>query len=138
MPLVTNHAFTSAKADGGDATVIKPSDWNADHTITGDLIDDLDDFGDLAGQTTSTLVEGTPVTIAATDSDASDQTLSVCIRGDGSPQVRVNSLPWADYATCIVGDTVTPRLTTSGSAATISTATIYVGRKQRDWNVETA
>lgn len=30
------HAFTSVKADGGDATLVKPSDWNADHT--GSLI----------------------------------------------------------------------------------------------------
>jgi hypothetical protein len=29
MPV--KHAFTSAKADGGDATLVKPSDWNAGH-----------------------------------------------------------------------------------------------------------
>lgn len=27
------HAFVSGKADGGDATLVQPSDWNADHTI---------------------------------------------------------------------------------------------------------
>ena len=27
------HAFASAKADGGDATLVKPSDWNAAHVI---------------------------------------------------------------------------------------------------------
>ena len=26
------HAFTSAKSDGGDATLVRPSDWNAAHT----------------------------------------------------------------------------------------------------------
>lgn len=31
MPV--KHAFTSAKADGGDATLIRPSDWNAGHLI---------------------------------------------------------------------------------------------------------
>ena len=30
MPIT--HAFTSAKSDGGDATLVKPSDWNAAHT----------------------------------------------------------------------------------------------------------
>lgn len=25
------HAFVSGKADGGDATLVRPSDWNADH-----------------------------------------------------------------------------------------------------------
>jgi hypothetical protein len=29
MPV--KHAFTSGKADGGDATLIRPSNWNADH-----------------------------------------------------------------------------------------------------------
>src|SRR4051812_15641124 len=29
----TKHAFTSAKADGADASLVKPSDWNASHTV---------------------------------------------------------------------------------------------------------
>jgi hypothetical protein len=29
------HAKTSAKSDGGDSTLVQPSDWNADHAITG-------------------------------------------------------------------------------------------------------
>lgn len=32
MPIT--HAFTSAKSDGGDATLVRPSDWNADHDST--------------------------------------------------------------------------------------------------------
>lgn len=28
-----NHAFVSGKADGADSTLVKPSDWNADHEI---------------------------------------------------------------------------------------------------------
>lgn len=27
------HPFTSAKADGGDATLVQPSNWNADHVV---------------------------------------------------------------------------------------------------------
>jgi hypothetical protein len=27
------HAFVSGKADGGDATLVRPSDWNAGHVI---------------------------------------------------------------------------------------------------------
>lgn len=27
------HAFESAKGDGSDATLVQPSDWNADHTL---------------------------------------------------------------------------------------------------------
>lgn len=29
------HSFTSTKNDGGDTSLIKPSDWNADHIISG-------------------------------------------------------------------------------------------------------
>lgn len=28
------HAFQSAKSDGGDSTLVRPSDWNASHTVT--------------------------------------------------------------------------------------------------------
>ena len=31
------HAFTSAKADGGDATLVQPSNWNANHTIDSEV-----------------------------------------------------------------------------------------------------
>lgn len=31
------HAFTSAKADGTDNTLVQPSNWNADHTITAEV-----------------------------------------------------------------------------------------------------
>lgn len=30
------HAFQSAKSDGGDATLVQPSNWNADHEVDGD------------------------------------------------------------------------------------------------------
>ncbi|KKL94843.1 hypothetical protein LCGC14_1860590, partial [marine sediment metagenome] len=37
-----NHAFSSGKADDADATLVNPSDWNAEHepnlTTKGDLI----------------------------------------------------------------------------------------------------
>ncbi len=29
------HTFVSGIADGGDATLVRPSNWNADHSITG-------------------------------------------------------------------------------------------------------
>lgn len=31
--MAVKHSFASAKSDGGDATLVKPSDWNASHTI---------------------------------------------------------------------------------------------------------
>jgi hypothetical protein len=33
--VTVKHAFTSAVADGGDAALVRPSNWNANHTETG-------------------------------------------------------------------------------------------------------
>jgi hypothetical protein len=34
MTISLLHAFTNPKADGGDATIVRPSNWNAEHTLT--------------------------------------------------------------------------------------------------------
>lgn len=34
--MALKHTFQSAKADGGDATLIQPSNWNDDHLVDGD------------------------------------------------------------------------------------------------------
>jgi hypothetical protein len=33
MAITVSHPFVSAKADGSDATLVKPSNWNANHTV---------------------------------------------------------------------------------------------------------
>jgi hypothetical protein len=33
MTVSLKHAFASAKADGADATLVQPSNWNAEHTL---------------------------------------------------------------------------------------------------------
>jgi hypothetical protein len=35
MPITVKHSKTSAIPDAGDANLVQPSDWNADHTLTG-------------------------------------------------------------------------------------------------------
>jgi len=35
MAITVKHSKTSLIADAGDATLVQPSDWNADHTLTG-------------------------------------------------------------------------------------------------------
>lgn len=51
MALQVKHAKTSAIADGGDANMVQPSDWNADHTIVGfDTVVDTTDIGTAANQ----------------------------------------------------------------------------------------
>lgn len=34
MAISLKHAFQSAKADGADASLVRPSNWNAEHTLT--------------------------------------------------------------------------------------------------------
>ena len=50
MAVTVTHPFVSAIADGADATVVRPSNWNATHTLTGTL--DVANGG--TGVTTST------------------------------------------------------------------------------------
>jgi hypothetical protein len=37
MAITVKHSKTSAIPDAGDATLVQPSDWNADHTLTGTI-----------------------------------------------------------------------------------------------------
>ena len=32
--MAIKHAFQSAKSDGGDSTLVRPSDWNANHAVS--------------------------------------------------------------------------------------------------------
>jgi hypothetical protein len=52
MPNI-KHAFTSAKSDGGDATLIQPSNWNAEHVVEQYL--DLPDTSTPAAPATGNL-----------------------------------------------------------------------------------
>lgn len=36
MAVSLKHAFQSAVADGGDTSLVQPSNWNAEHTLTLD------------------------------------------------------------------------------------------------------
>lgn len=51
-PSIT-HAFVSAKEDSADTSLLQPSDWNADHTITGGINDSF-----TVGGVTYTIVNG--------------------------------------------------------------------------------
>lgn len=37
MALTVTHAFVSGDADGADTSVVRPSNWNANHTVTGTI-----------------------------------------------------------------------------------------------------
>ncbi len=63
MPI--KHAFTSGVVDGSDATLVRPTNWNADHTgvvlarKTADEASSLTTFIDSAGMTLAVAATGT-------------------------------------------------------------------------------
>lgn len=60
MAISLKHSFNCAKSDGLDATAVKPSDWNAEHSLTAASGKVL---GTLVGSTT---VSELPITVDAT------------------------------------------------------------------------
>src|SRR6185369_16249223 len=66
--MAVTHTFVSAIADGGDATLVRPSNWNADHTIADNTVTDahLRDSGALSVIGRSANSSGDPADISAT------------------------------------------------------------------------
>ena len=62
MPIT--HTFVSAKVDGGDATLVRASNWNADHTITALVDADISATAEIA---VSKLADGTARQLLQTD-----------------------------------------------------------------------
>lgn len=90
-------------------------------------------FSNADEQATSTLIAHSAVTVTG-DSNA---VWPVMVRGDGSPELQINSQAWATEGTIRVGDTVKLRLTSSGSNSTESIATLYYPEGSRAWSVTT-
>jgi hypothetical protein len=62
MVASVTHAFTNPKSDSGDATVTRPSDWNAAHVVTGLPGEELD----YVEKTTNTSITATTEAAANT------------------------------------------------------------------------
>ncbi len=62
--------------------------------------------------------------------------IPVSISGDGSPQLQVGSGPWSTNGTLAPGQTLTVRLTSSTTAATLN-ASIIAGTTSSTWTVTT-
>jgi len=58
MALVIRHSFVSNKQDGNDNSVVRPSNWNSDHTITGTVDETMLLFTDITTANVSTLKHG--------------------------------------------------------------------------------
>lgn len=78
------HSFASAKSDGSDSSLVKPSDWNADHTITGDV--NFSTFG-LSNVTSVGHPTTGPLTLGSSGSAFSQLSLTT----DGLPYFMLTS-----------------------------------------------
>lgn len=80
MAFSRNHAFVSAIPDGADATVVRPSNWNANHGITDAVSGGIPYFS-------STTAEGTSALLAANS--------IVLGGGSGAAPLTSSNLTWA-------------------------------------------
>lgn len=106
------HAFTNPKADGADTTIVRPSDWNADHVVVGEfdtvteLLADTSTYSDYsAGDYLRVVLGGHVYEVAA--SGASDEHLTTA--GGLKLYVMVNSAgnayDWAAWGPVADGST---------------------------------
>lgn len=56
MAFSRNHAFVSAIADGADATLVRPSNWNAGHSLSGAVSGGIPYFDSTTSEATSALL----------------------------------------------------------------------------------
>lgn len=89
MPLTVRHKFVSAKADSPDASLVNPSNWNADHTLINFPIIFADDYdftplnpsGSLAVGSNTITLQPVPIGVNGTDSNH-----YLYISGTGTPE----------------------------------------------------
>lgn len=123
MAISLKHAFSSAKSDGTDATLVQPSNWNAEHTLTMAT-------ARLIGRTTSgtgaaeEIAVGTGLSLSSgTLSATAPTTVGTVTSGTWNADVIAGQYGGTGVAN--TGKTITlgGNFTTSGAFATTLTAT---------------
>lgn len=134
MPVT--HPFVSAVADGGDATLIRPSNWNADHAFPDKNVF-LENPGSVTIATKGMLQQPLRLTLASTDRLTStgtgrvgimDQTLEPPVlfrRSAGSTTITDDEFVLDYQRTALYGDS---RSTLIGTARSIIIDYNPVGR----------
>lgn len=92
MTISLKHAFTSAKADGPDNTIVQPSDWNDEHTLTlaqGNVLGRASGAGNGAVQELPLAVATDGTTVISTNS--SSTALRITQTGAGNALVVEDS-----------------------------------------------
>ena len=119
MPITVKHLKTSAIPDAGDATLVQPSDWNADHTLTGTV---PVANGGTGASTLTGYVKGS----GTANMTASATIPSTDITGLGSMSTQ-NSNSISVTGGSISGTTISWYIPTTEKAAALGVATLDAG-----------
>ena len=134
MPVT--HPFVSAISDGGDATLVRPSNWNADHAFPDKNVF-LENPGSVTIATTGMLQQPLRLTLASTDRLTSTGTARVGImdftleppvlsrRSPGSHIIASDEFVLDYQRTALYGDT---RSTLTGTGRSVVIDYNPVGR----------
>ena len=133
MPVVIKHQFVSAVVDGPDATVARPSDWNAEHTVSGlAIVATSGSYDDLTGKPALfdglyASLGGQPILGSAAATNSGDYaTAAQGVKADSAvqPARTVNAHPLSADVTVTKGDVGLGNVDdTSDLGKPISTAT---------------
>ena len=77
MASSVTHAFVSAKSDDADTTLVRPTNWNAEHVIAIDS-------DDISGTEWTDLTDGGETTLHTHSGSASEATDVAYVDGDGA------------------------------------------------------
>jgi hypothetical protein len=91
-------------------------------------------FPAVTGAPTASVITSATVNIVGSESGV----WPVTVRGNGTPEFQVNGGSWVTTSTVVTGDTLTMRLTSSGSGATERTADLYLPGRVARFSVTTA
>lgn len=67
--MAVKHSFTDPKADGGDSTIVRPSDWNANHVVDEFVSSAITYYVCPSGQTTAVYNGASGVSVTPSDSN---------------------------------------------------------------------
>jgi hypothetical protein len=111
MPITVKHSKTSAIPDAGDANLVQPSDWNADHTLTG--------LGTMAEQNANT-VAITGGTISGVTIPASNVTGTLQVNQGGTGATTLTGYVKGAGTTALTASSTIPNtdITGLGTAST--------------------
>lgn len=122
---MVKHAFVNPKSDGADATVARPSDWNAAHVIGGYDIERYTG-GDISLTSTSQAAVSGPgdLVVAAESGDLILLGISI------SPVTTTASSIAFEFATMVSGSPVTYIGANSGTPQNVPVQTWFIGASE--------